>query len=84
MAPAQHDLKTWPQFFRAVVDGSKTFELRLDDRSYAVGDELLLREWDPDSHAYTGRFVTRRVTYVLRDATHFGLVSGFVILGMHP
>lgn len=43
----KHELKTWPEFFRAVRENKKTFELRFDDRHYAVDDELLLREFEP-------------------------------------
>lgn len=43
----RHELKTHPEPFEAVVQGLKTFEYRYDDRGFNVGDELLLREWDP-------------------------------------
>lgn len=77
-----HALKTWPQYWRAVQDGSKTFELRRDDRSFQVGDVLLLQEWDPDTEGYTGRELRRQVSYVIRDAPEFGLREGFVVLGL--
>ena len=33
-----HDLKTWPEFFDAILDGRKTFEVRdTRDRDFAVG-----------------------------------------------
>lgn len=41
-----HDLKTAPEHFAAILSGLKTAELRKDDRNFAVGDTLLLREWN--------------------------------------
>ena len=43
----QHELKTWPEFFEAVRERKKTFELRHNDRNYKVSDHLRLREFDP-------------------------------------
>lgn len=42
-----HVLKTWPDQFRKVADGAKTFEWRFNDRNYAVGDTLVLMEFEP-------------------------------------
>lgn len=43
-----HYLKIYPEYFEAVISGQKTVELRReDDRQFAVGDVLVLREWDP-------------------------------------
>lgn len=42
-----HELKILPQYFKAVQNGSKTFELRKNDRRFKVGDTLILREWHP-------------------------------------
>jgi hypothetical protein len=74
-----HTLKTWPDQFTAVADGSKTFEIRRDDRGFAVGDLLRLAEWDPDTSRVTDRMVLRRVTHLLRG---FGLEDGYVALGL--
>lgn len=46
-----HHLKCWPPFFGPLSDGSKNFELRLDDRGFQKGDILFLHrtmEEDPD------------------------------------
>lgn len=43
-----HDIKIWPQYFSRVVDGSKTFEIRDNDRAYQTGDTVTLHEWDPE------------------------------------
>lgn len=59
----EHELKCWPQFFDAVVDGRKTFEFRRFDRGFEVGDVLKLREWEKG--VYSGREIKRKVTYIL-------------------
>jgi hypothetical protein len=79
-----HELKVWPEFFDALASGAKPFELRRDDRGFSVGDDLLLREYIGAMSGYTDRAVTRRVTYVLRHASIFGLMDGFVCLGLAP
>lgn len=43
-----HELKIWPQYYRRVADGSKTFEIRDNDRGFQAGDTVRLREWDPE------------------------------------
>ena len=45
--PSTHELKTWPDSFQALIDGTKTHELRPADRSFEVGDILFLREFSP-------------------------------------
>lgn len=73
-----HDLKTWPEFFAAIVDGRKRFEIRRHDRPFTVGDDLCLREWDPGTGEYSGRLFWARVTYL----TPAFLPKGFVALGI--
>lgn len=47
---SEHELKTWPEPFAAVRSDEKLAEFRRDDREprFAVGDVLVLREWEPD------------------------------------
>jgi hypothetical protein len=58
--------KTWPEFFQAILDGKKTFELRLADFECKPGDVLVLREWDPKTKSYTGRVIEKTATYVVK------------------
>jgi len=74
-----HELKTWPMYFRAIVEGKKNFEIRRDDRDFSPGDVLLLIEYERQAQHFTGAQVERKITYILRE--HEGLREGFAILG---
>jgi len=60
----RHELKLWPGYFGAIAESRKRHEIRKNDRNFKIGDELLLREWDPATGEYTGRQVLVSVTYV--------------------
>jgi hypothetical protein len=81
-----HRLKLDHVYFDAVLDGDKNFEVRRDDRDpqFAVGHFLVLEEWYPSSKEYSGRSVTRRVTFVLESEDHEGVNGGHVVMGMVP
>lgn len=56
--------KVWPEYFQAILEGKKAFELRLNDFDITEGDILLLKEWDPKTKEYTGRELEREVGYI--------------------
>jgi len=56
--------KVWPEYFQKILDGVKTYELRLADFECNPGDILVLREWNPETKEYTGRSIEKNVTYV--------------------
>lgn len=56
--------KVWPEYFQKILDGVKTYELRLADFECNPGDTLVLREWDPKTKEYSGRQIEKVVTYV--------------------
>ncbi len=76
-----HVLKTWPQYFKELRSGRKTWELRRDDREFSEGDTLTLMEWDPCAKEYTGEVEKRRVTYVARYAA---IPDGFCCMSVEP
>jgi hypothetical protein len=78
-----HELKTWPEFFSAILDGRKPFEIRENDRDFDVGDVLHLREWEPDRCAYTGRETRVRVTYFVGRGA-WGLPPNLCVMGIAP
>jgi hypothetical protein len=77
-----HDLKTWPEYFEALWSGDKTFELREDDRGFDVGHRLLLREYDPDADAFTGRVIFAKVTYLMPVSEFVPVADGYVIMAI--
>ena len=79
-----HELKCWQPFFGHLLDGSKRFDVRFNDRHFRVGDQIKFREWLPDERCYTGQTLLMRVRYILnprpdRDPD-CGLVAGYVVL----
>lgn len=43
------EVKCLPEYFEAARVGIKPWELRYNDRNYAVGDLLIMREWKADN-----------------------------------
>jgi hypothetical protein len=78
-----HRLKSWPKFFRRTRAGLKTWERRRMDRDYNVGDILVLEEYDPDSHEYTGRRERVEVTSVTQGGM-WGLAADWCLMGVTP
>jgi len=76
-----HDLKTLPKYFEAVKEGTKTFEVRKDDRDFQVEDYVNLREWDGE---YTGNSFVRQIVYILgrNEDEKMYVANGYVILGI--
>lgn len=83
----QHVLKSWPAFFRPIVAGIRTHELRYDDRGFSVGDQLLLREFDPTREEYTGAELVVHITSMTSSdlpcaVSGTGLGANFCILSV--
>lgn len=81
----EHNLKTDPAVFQAVVDGLKPYEIRKNDRDFAVGDVLVLHETKHTGQSmtegapliYTGRVALRVVGHLL---VGYGLAPDWCIL----
>ena len=62
---ATHELKIETDYFQAVKDGRKTFEIRYNDRGFQAGDEVILREIDRLTNGYSGRELWAIIGYVI-------------------
>lgn len=78
-----HMLKTLPNYFEAVRCGNKTFEIRKNDRNFQIGDTLVLQEYLDTQNTqsiggFTGREISRRITYI----TDFEQQPGYVVMAI--
>ena len=71
--------KILPEYFWAVVERRKNFEIRKDEDDIQVGDILYLEEWN--GKHYTANMSVREVKYVLRNVPEYGLKEGYCIIG---
>nr|DAW70669.1 MAG TPA: activating signal cointegrator [Caudoviricetes sp.] len=83
-----HQLKCKPEYFSLLINGTKTFEVRKNDRKFHVGDylainELTLHKVNADGeYSETGRSVLFYVHYILDDKDV--CKEGYVIMGIQP
>ncbi|EIL5148096.1 DUF3850 domain-containing protein [Listeria innocua] len=70
-----HELKINITYFKYVLIGEKTFEIRKNDREYKVGDSIVLNEWNNEKEVYTGRKVSGKIRYI----TDFMQLPGYVV-----
>lgn len=77
-----HILKVETEYFEALNNWSKNFELRICDRDYKVGDEVEFFEINEDGKK-TGRCLSKRITYIFKDCPEYGLKDGYCILGLN-
>ena len=81
----EHRLKTNHDHFEAILGGIKSFEVRRDDRNFAVGDTLWLREWvaptsfEGSGH-YTGRDLRAELVFKQPGGEGFGVGSGHCVM----
>ena len=74
-----HELKILPEYLGAIIEGTKTFEIRKNDRNFEVGDLLLLRGWNGEK--YTGEETTVEVIYMLDDTSRY-ILDGYVVMSI--
>lgn len=77
-----HEVKCDIKYYYRVAGGTKSWELRLDDRGYKVGDLLLLRNWvtfESGEAYYGSEWCLKRIDQI---DTPDGLQIGWVVLSL--
>lgn len=78
----RHELKVHPQFWEALKSNAKPFEVRRDDRKYRIGDQCVLKLYDPSVGFIACEPQKREITYILKHEDFpNGVPLGFVVLG---
>ncbi len=77
-----HELKILRKYFDDLMFGDKNFEIRKNDRDYHVGDKLILKEYEPDLHIYTGNVITATINYIHYGNGEYGLAEGYCVMGL--
>ncbi len=76
MISLEHKLKIDTEYFEAVLNEKKNFEIRFNDRNFQIEDIVILQEIT-ENREYTGREITATISYI----TDFEQKEGFVVFG---
>lgn len=80
-----HELKILSSFVRPILDGSKTFEIRENNRGFQKGDRVQFKvvsdDWSRKNSSIVYEFEHKvfEITYVING---WGLKNGFVVFGI--
>ena len=75
-----HQIKILDKYYRAITSGTKTFEIRINDRNYQVGDLLKFNVINDNRITIHQPKELYMITYILEDVP--GLKLGYVIFGI--
>ena len=77
----RHQLKIDSKYWYRINEGLKTFEVRLNDRDYQVGDEIEFNVFvsEPNGSGDWIDDVPKKIIYI---HSGLGLKEGYVILGI--
>ena len=67
-----HNLKTITKYFNAVLKEGLEFHVR-KDQGFKRGDIIVLQDCDAFGNVVSKRQISRKVTYVLKDAEKLGI-----------
>ena len=78
-----HYIKLSYYYADAVYDGTKTFEIRKNDRGYQCGDLVRFKVVDSMGISYSHRLNEKwyRIKYLLHG---YGLQDGYCVFGIEP
>jgi len=84
-----HELKIEQKYFIRINEGSKTFEIRKNDRDYQVGDTIQFLPLECEVHKYGEELRMQKITpcfnYIITYVHQgFGMNATYCVLGISP
>ena len=73
-----HNIRILEEYFVSVLDGSKKFEIRENDRNYKKGDFVVMHEYSDGAPHYSGRVIIKRIGFI----TNYEQKDGFVVFSL--
>lgn len=78
-----HNIKILETYVPAILDGSKTFEIRYNDRGYQRGDYVVFQAVNNKGKKICSAINGKR--YKIKFLVHgFGLQNGWCVFGIEP
>ena len=82
-----HNLKTWPTYFEAIENGSKSYEVRKNDRFFQKGDTVVLHKMSHDGYSAGYDTYKQKLTFTIGDIltnSSLGVKEGYCIFSLLP
>ena len=77
-----HDLKIKECYLIHILEGKKTFEVRLNDRDYQIGDKIHFLPLEDDRYNVFDLKCPIPHYLITYAHSHFGMEGRFVVLGI--
>lgn len=77
-----HSLFIYPEYFQAIIDEKKTFEIRNADQPFAVGDYIEFSEIYETTKLASDRSARCEIIYISHAKEFTHQMKGVVILGI--
>lgn len=72
----QIELKTWNPDYQEIKNGEKKFDVRLADKNFKKGDQIIFREYYPEIELYSGDYYIKTIKIIkylkINSAVKFG------------
>ena len=81
-----HEIKIQQEFVVPILDGRKTFEIRLNDRGYKLDDYVRFKPVDEEGNPLinypAAETIKRKLYKITYSISNFGMKDGYIVFGI--